>query len=60
MYTALKILGKLVELIEVKDENHHVLKRSKRIQWSDTQLAWFDKWLKNQPEWWEYLFPVQK
>jgi dipeptidyl aminopeptidase/acylaminoacyl peptidase len=57
LYVALKLLGKPVELVEIEDEDHHIITYNKRIAWSNTKLAWFDKWLKNQPEWWEYLFP---
>ncbi len=55
-YTALKLLGKDVELIEVADQDHHILNHPKRIKWSETILAWFDKHLKDQPEWWEEMY----
>lgn len=57
MYNALKILGKPVELITVKDENHAIYTYQKRIDWNKTIYAWFAKWLKNQPQWWEALYP---
>jgi dipeptidyl aminopeptidase/acylaminoacyl peptidase len=57
LYVALKLLGKQAELIEIEGEDHHILTYSKRIAWSDTKMAWFDKWLKDQPEWWENLYP---
>jgi len=57
LYTALKLLGKEVELIEVEGQNHHILTYNKRIKWTKTILAWFDKWLKDQPQWWEDLYP---
>jgi len=57
LYTALKLLGKPVELIEVEGQNHHILNYKKRIQWQKTILAWYDKWLKEQPEWWNDLYP---
>jgi dipeptidyl aminopeptidase/acylaminoacyl peptidase len=57
LYVALKLLGKEAELIEIEGEDHHILTYSKRIAWSNTKLAWFDKWLKDQPEWWENLYP---
>ncbi|MDR2622352.1 MAG: S9 family peptidase [Dysgonamonadaceae bacterium] len=56
MYNALKILGKTVELITVKEENHAIYTYQKRIDWNKTIYAWFAKWLKNQPEWWEDLY----
>jgi dipeptidyl aminopeptidase/acylaminoacyl peptidase len=52
MYTALKILGKTVELVQVKGEDHHILTYEKRLQWNNTIFAWFDRWLKDRPEWW--------
>ena len=57
LYTALKLLGREVELIEVEGQNHHILTYNKRIKWTITILAWFDKWLKDQPQWWEDLYP---
>jgi hypothetical protein len=45
-----------VELIEVADQDHHILNPAKRKIWSSTILAYFDKELKDQPEWWEELY----
>ncbi len=59
LYTALKLLGKTVELVEVKDQDHHILDYKKRIEWQKTILAWFDRWLKEQPEWWDKLYPLK-
>ncbi len=56
LFTALKLLGRPVELVEIKGENHHILTYGKRKQWTKTILAWFDKWLKGQPQWWEALY----
>ena len=55
MYTALKILGKPTELVQVKGEDHHILTYEKRLKWNDTIFAWFDRWLKNEPSWWNTL-----
>ncbi len=57
LYTALKLLGKPVEMIEIEGQNHHILDYKKRIRWQNTIFAWFDKWLNDQPEWWENLYP---
>lgn len=57
MYAALKMLGRPVELIKIEGEDHHIITYSKRIEWSDTKLAWFDKWLKGQQQWWEAMYP---
>jgi dipeptidyl aminopeptidase/acylaminoacyl peptidase len=57
MYNALKILGKKVEFIQVEGENHGISNYKKRIEWNKTIYAWFAKWLKGQPEWWDNLYP---
>ena len=57
MYTALKLLGKDVELIEFQGDDHHINKRSHRMRWWKTILAYFDAKLKAQPEWWDSLYP---
>ncbi len=57
MFTALKLLGREVELVEFPGEDHWILDREKRYVWWDTLLAWFDKHLKDEPEWWSHLYP---
>jgi len=57
MYTALKILGRPVEFIQVKGENHGITNYTKRIQWNYSIYAWFAKWLKDDPSWWNSLYP---
>ncbi len=57
LYTALKLLDKPVEMIEVAGQDHHILDYKKRIKWQKTIFAWFDFWLKDQPEWWYKLYP---
>lgn len=56
MYTALKILGKPVELVQVRGEDHHILTYDKRLKWNNTIFAWFDRWLKGDSTWWEELY----
>jgi dipeptidyl aminopeptidase/acylaminoacyl peptidase len=56
LYAALKILGREVEYIQVMDQDHHILTYNKRILWTKTIMAWFDKWLKREPEWWNNLY----
>jgi dipeptidyl aminopeptidase/acylaminoacyl peptidase len=58
LYTALKLLGRPVELIKVEGENHHILTYNKRIEWNNTILSWFDRWLKDQPQWWDEMYPA--
>jgi dipeptidyl aminopeptidase/acylaminoacyl peptidase len=60
MYTALKILGKPVELIQVKGENHGIRDYKKRIEWNYSIYAWFSKWLQNDSTWWDSLYPAKK
>lgn len=55
-YTALKLLGKDAELVFVKDADHHVVDYRQRILWNNTILAYFAKYLKGQPAWWEHLY----
>lgn len=57
MYTALKILGKPVEHIRVKGENHVIAKYQHRIDWMNSVMAWFDYWLKGETGWWCSLYP---
>ena len=60
MFTALKLLGREVALVEVEGENHHILEYSKKEKWLATQMAWFQRWLKDDPSWWEALYPKKK
>ncbi|SEA31439.1 S9 family peptidase [Alkalimonas amylolytica] len=55
MFTALKLLGREVALVEIPGEDHHIIDREKRYVWWDHLLAWFDKHLKDQPDWWQHL-----
>lgn len=56
MYTALKILGKPVEFIQVKGENHGIRDYKKRIEWNNSIYAWFAKWLQDDSSWWNSLY----
>ena len=56
MYTALKLLGKEVEFIQVEGENHAIYQYDKRIAWNHAIYAWFTKWLKDDSRWWDSLF----
>jgi dipeptidyl aminopeptidase/acylaminoacyl peptidase len=57
MYAALKLLGKEVEYIRYDGQNHFIIEYKKRIAWSNAILAWFDKWCKGEPEWWDEMYP---
>lgn len=57
MFTALKLLGRPTAFVEVTGQDHHILDYDKRRKWQDTIFAWFAKYLKDQPEWWDALYP---
>ncbi len=57
MFTALKLLDRPTAFVAVKDQDHHIMDYDKRIKWQDTIFAWFAKYLKDQPEWWESMYP---
>ena len=57
MYTALKILGKDVEYVEYAGDDHHINAREHRIHWWNTIMAYMDKKLKGQPQWWDNMYP---
>ena len=59
MYQALKLLGKEVDFVQVKNQNHHILNYTQRILWNNTIFAYFAKHLKDQREWWNALYPDQ-
>ncbi len=56
LYTALKLLGREVEYIKFKGEDHWILGYKNRVKWSKTIVAWFMRWLKGQPEWWFSMY----
>lgn len=55
-YTALKLLGKDVELVLIKNSDHAVVDYKQRILWNNTILSYFAKYLKGQPAWWENMY----
>ena len=57
MFTALKILGKETAFITVEGENHHIMDYNKRIRWHDSIMAWFARWLQDDPTWWNAMYP---
>jgi dipeptidyl aminopeptidase/acylaminoacyl peptidase len=60
MYTALKILGRPVEFIRVKGENHGIATYSRRLEWNYSIYAWFARWLKDDSSWWDSKYPEKK
>ena len=57
MFTALKLLGRETAFVAVRDQDHHILQYDKRLKWQETIFAWFAKYLKDDPSWWEALYP---
>jgi dipeptidyl aminopeptidase/acylaminoacyl peptidase len=57
LFTALKLLGREVEYVQILGQDHHILDREQRIVWNDTILAFFARWLKDEPAWWQALHP---
>ena len=60
MYTALKLLGKEVEFIQVEGENHAIYDYQKRIGWNHSIYAFFAKWLKEDSRWWDALYGTKE
>ncbi len=58
MFTALKLLGRPTAFVAVADQDHHIVDYDKRIKWQDTIFAWFSRYLKDDPTWWEALYPT--
>ena len=56
LYTALKLLGKEVEFLQCKDQSHFVLEYGQREKWSKSIIAWFDKHLKKDADWWDAIY----
>lgn len=57
MFAALKLLGKEVALVTFPGQYHFILTPAQRVRWLQTIMAWFDRWLKGQGEWWQELYP---
>ena len=55
-YVAAKLLGKEIEYVQVEGQDHLIMDHAKRLVWSSTIVAWFDRWLKDEPEWWNDLY----
>ena len=57
LYTALKILGREVELILFTGQDHFISEPERRIKWTHSIMAWFQRFLKDDPSWWQALYP---
>ncbi|MBB6276449.1 S9 family peptidase [Porphyromonas circumdentaria] len=60
MYNALKVLGREVELITFTGEDHFILEPERRIRWTESIFAWFARWLKDEPTWWNDLYGAKE
>lgn len=60
LFTALKLLGRDVEYVQIQGQDHHILDHDQRIVWNDTILAYFAKYLQGLPQWWDALYPAPK
>ncbi|MEN8007593.1 MAG: S9 family peptidase [Candidatus Krumholzibacteriota bacterium] len=58
LFTALKILGKEVEYVQIVGQDHHILDHKQRVVWNDTILAFLAKHLKERPGWWDEMYPA--
>lgn len=56
LFNALRILGRDVEFITVKDENHVISGFDSKLVWQNTIMAWFAKWLQDDPRWWNEMY----
>ncbi|MDE7179771.1 MAG: prolyl oligopeptidase family serine peptidase [Muribaculaceae bacterium] len=56
LFNALRILGRDVEFITVKDENHVISGFDNKLAWQNTIMAWFAKYLQDDPRWWNELY----
>ena len=57
MYNALKILGKEVQFISIKGEDHGIMDYKKRLAWNKTIFAWFEKYLMDDAGLWKSMYP---
>ena len=56
MYTALKLLGVPTAFVMVEGENHGIMDFNKRQLWINTMVAWFNRWLQDDPSWWNAIY----
>ena len=56
LYTALKLLGKECELVQIEGQDHHIVDYQKRIKWHKTIMAWWEKHLKGDDSWWNEMY----
>jgi len=57
LFVALKLLGRDVEYVRINGQDHWILDHDQRIVWNDTIMAYFAKYLKGRPAWWNEMYP---
>lgn len=59
LFNALSILGRQVEFISVDGGDHTSgsFSYDKRLLWHRTVMAWFARWLQDDPRWWNEMYP---
>ena len=57
MFTALRLLGKQTAYVTFQQEEHHVQNYNRLMNWQNTFMAWFAKWLKDDSSWWDSIYP---
>jgi dipeptidyl aminopeptidase/acylaminoacyl peptidase len=58
LFNALKILDRPVEFVTVDGENHYIADLNKQARWHATIMAWFARYLQDDPRWWNSLYPT--
>ena len=53
----MKILGVPTAFVMVEGENHGIMDYAKRKKWIHTMVAWFQRWLQDDPSWWDGMYP---
>lgn len=56
LFNALRLLGREVEFVIVEGSDHIVIDFEKRKEWHATIMAWFERWLKDDPRWWNSIY----
>ncbi len=56
LFNALRVLGRDAEFTTVEGENHIISDFDKKLIWQDTIMAWFAKYLQDDPKWWDSMY----
>lgn len=57
LFTALRLLGREVEYVQILGQDHQILDRDRRLVWNDTIQAFFARHLLGESAWWDQLYP---